>query len=114
MNMFSRAAHNLNLTPGERAFLKLLKGWLYTAIAAAIAIGVQYVYSNQVIDWQKLSYLIGGAILLSFLTALEKYFTAQGDAPLAIADEVTKEKSDQNLPQGKAQAVAASAQRPLA
>src|SRR5215467_8376729 len=103
MNLFSRAARNLNLTPGERAFLKLLKGWFYTAIAAGIAIGVQYVYSNQVIDWQKLGYLIGGAVLVSLLTALEKYFTAQGDAPLAIAAEVTKEKIDQKFSQGQVQ-----------
>ena len=88
MNLFSRAARNLPLTPGERAFLKLLKGWIYTAVAAGIAVGVQYLYNNQMIDWQKLGYLIGGAFMLSLLTALEKYFTAQGDP---------------NLPQGQAQ-----------
>jgi hypothetical protein len=46
------------------------------------------------IDWQKLGYLVGGAIMLSLLTALEKYFTAQGDAPLGIAAVATKEKGD--------------------
>src|SRR5258706_12177929 len=92
MNIFSKAAQNLPLTPAQRAFLKLLKGWFYTALGVGIIAGAQYIMGTSLIDWQKLGYIVGTGVLLSILHALDKYWTSQGDTPLALATEAIEQK----------------------
>ncbi len=87
MNIFSKAAQGLNLTPAQRAFLKLLKLWFYTALSAGVMAGAQYLLNNQQVNWQALIYITGGAFLLSLFGALDKYWTAQGDLPLSLLTE---------------------------
>ena len=98
MNLFTKAVNGLNLTPGERAILKLLKGWLYTAIGTGLIAGSQYALGNEQIDYQKLLYVTIGAVVLSILSALDKYFTAQGDAPLDLATKAVEQQVQEILP----------------
>lgn len=91
MNLFQRAYAGLNLTPGERAALKLWKGFLLTAVAAGLAAGVQALSASGAIDWRKVAAVAAVAFGTSLAFAFEKYFTAQGDAPLAaLAGEVVQ------------------------
>lgn len=98
MNIFQKAAQGLNLTPGERAFLKLCKSWGITAIGSGLVIGGQYLAVGSV-DWQRILLASGGTALLSVLHALDKYATAHGDTPLALADEAAMSQVQQRLPQ---------------
>lgn len=98
MSLFSKAAQGLNLTPAERAFLKLLKLWFYTALSAGVMAGAQYLLNNGQINWQALIYITGGAFLLSLLGALDKYWTAQGDTPLALLTEAVEQHVQQLAP----------------
>ena len=97
MNIFARAYNGLNLSPGERAFLKLVKGWLYTAGGTGLIALVQYLNSSQV-DWRHLLIGTGSAAGLSLLNAVDKYFTAQGDAPLTQPIESKLEQTVQAPP----------------
>lgn len=99
MNLFQRAANQLNLTPAERALLRLIKTWLMTAISAGVIAGAQYLFANQQVDFVKLAYATGGALLLSFLMSAEKYYSAVGDLPLAVATGAVMSKVEQALPQ---------------
>ena len=106
MNIFAKAAQGLNLSPAERAFLKLLKGWFYTALGTGIITGSQYVMGTAVIDWQKLLYIVGTGVLLSILSALDKFWSSQGDTPLALATEAAIQKV-QTLPPPQSSAISA-------
>ena len=95
MSIFSKAAQGLNLTPAQRAFLKLLKGWFYTALSIGVMAGAQYLLNNQQVNWTALLYIAGGAFLLSLLGALDKFWTAHGDAPLALLTEAGLQRVEQ-------------------
>jgi hypothetical protein len=84
MSLFARARAYLNLTPGERAFLKLLGGIAGTAVVAAILAAAQVLAGtppNQV-SWQVVLHVAAGAFLAALWTALAKYYKAYGDPPL--------------------------------
>lgn len=99
----NRSFKQLNLTPGERAFVKLLEGWLFTAIGAGAAIGYQMLMSGSV-DYTKIAQAAGGAALLTLLLSVKKYLSSQTDLPLpeaTIAAEATNvaiAKVEQALP----------------
>ena len=105
MNIFSKAAQGLNLSPAQRAFLKLLKGWFYTALSTGIMAGAQYLLNNQQINWMALLYIASGAFLLSILGALDKYWTAQGDTPIAVLSDAIMQRVQGALPSLVAQHV---------
>src|SRR5947209_8815327 len=67
--------------------------------------GAQYLLNNQQVNWVALLYIAGGAFLLSLLGALDKYWTSQGDLPLALLTEAGIQHVEQ---------VAQPAQVPLA
>lgn len=92
MNMFTKAAQGFNLTPAERAFLKLFKLWFYTALSTGVMAGAQYLLNNQQVNWTALLYIAGGAFLLSLLGALDKYWTAQGDVPLTMLTQAAEQR----------------------
>jgi len=98
INLFKQAAQNLPLTPAQRAFLKLLKGWMYTALLAALGAGAQYLAVGQV-DWVRLAYIAGGAFVLSVLGAADKYFTAQGDTPASLIVQSAEKQVQQKINQ---------------
>ncbi len=98
MSIFQRAWQNLPLSPGERAFLKLLKGWLFTAIGVGLIAGAQYLTNNQQINVWALIEVAGGAMALSVLMALDKWFSAQGDLPAAVMTEAVTQRVQAALP----------------
>jgi hypothetical protein len=85
MNLFARASAGLALTPGERAFLKVVDGFVFTAGGAAFAAVAQLLSAGGVVDWRKVAAVAGVTFATSLVVAMKKFFTAQGDAPLAAA-----------------------------
>ena len=87
MNLFSRAAAGLNLTPGERALLKLAQGFLTAGVIAVLLAAPTFLAvqsGNVVLATGGIAAAVG-AFLHGFLTAWQKYVSAKGDAPLASA-----------------------------
>lgn len=85
MNLFSRAAAGLNLTPGERAFLKLLASFGDAGVAAVLAAGpaiLAYLSGQQAITWASVAF-VAAFFVHGFMVAWRKYASAKGDAPLA-------------------------------
>ena len=87
MNLFQKAQLGLNLTPGERALLKLLQGFATAGVAAVVA-AVPAVMAQQAgkpqITWG-LVLFVAGIFVHGFMAAWQKYVSARGDAPLATA-----------------------------
>lgn len=87
MNLFQKAQLGLNLTPGERALLKLLQGFATAGVAAVVA-AVPAVMAQQVgkpqITWG-LVLFVAGIFVHGFMAAWQKYVSARGDQPLAAA-----------------------------
>ena len=87
MNLFQKAQAGLNLTPGERALLKLLQGFATAGVAAMVA-AVPAVMAQQAgkpqITWG-LVLFVAGIFVHGFMAAWQKYVSARGDAPLATA-----------------------------
>lgn len=92
MNLFQKANANLPLSPGQRAFLKLLQGFALTALISGLLAAAEYLAGNGVIDWQRLLIVVLAQAALAVGHAVAKYFTAQGDqAPLGSAIEAVIE-----------------------
>lgn len=83
LTIFQRAALNLNLTPGERAILKLLKGVLAAGVVAGLGVLAPLVTSGQFTFSPKVEQAVIGAVATAMFFALEKLFTAKADAPIA-------------------------------
>lgn len=99
MSLFSRARQGLTLSPTERTTLKLIKGVVYAVLAfllggqgLAIFNALQQPGAN--VGTILHDQLLTPVLMIVLLTA-EKWFTAQGDKPLA--DVVAAVASD--LPQ---------------
>lgn len=87
MNIFQKAQQGLNLTPGQRAFLKLVDGLVIAAILAAIPI-VGSAVSTRLregnIDWTAIALFALGTFGSAFAAAVVKYCKAHMDNPLAV------------------------------
>lgn len=85
MGMLGRAAQNQNLTPLERAVLRFLQ----TVVLAGLLSGAQAVMpllngaDPNAINWSAVGHTFLVAFLVALGSAFSKYFTAQGDPPLA-------------------------------
>lgn len=87
MNIFQKAFRGMNLTPGERALLKLLQGFA-TAGIVSLLLAVPAVLSAKAGQPAITTASVGvmvGAFVHGFLAAWQKYVSAKGDAPLATA-----------------------------
>ncbi len=94
MNLFARASANLPLTPGERAFLKVVEGVVLTAALAALTAAYPTISTGSLasVDWARTGSVAAIAFLVSMLQAANKYFRAFGDPPLAaVADALTSD-----------------------
>ena len=78
--LLARAAAGLSLTPGERAMLKLGKGILFTAVVAALGVAMPLISSGHFALNTATIQAIIGAGAVAGLSALEKLFSAKGDA----------------------------------
>lgn len=92
MSLFARARAQLNLSPAERALLKLVEGFVLAGIVAALPV-VSQLLAQQSVNWPDVARLAGGTFAVAALMAASKYFKAQGDLPLeevvsAAADHV--------------------------
>ena len=81
MNLFARSRAQLNLSPGERAFLKLIEGFVVAGVVAALPIVAQLL-AQQSVNWADVARLAGGTFAVAALMAAAKYYKAQGDIPL--------------------------------
>lgn len=93
MNLFAKANQGLNLTPGERAVLKLIEGFFIAGLASLAPV-VARLAAQQNINWSDELRIVLVTFTVAVLFAISKYFKAQGDAPLAtaadaLAQEVT-------------------------
>lgn len=87
MNLFQKANARLNLTPGERAILKLLQSFGFagvTAVVAAVPAILAYMNGQQQVTWG-LVLLVAGVFIHGFMAAWAKYSSAKGDPPLTTA-----------------------------
>lgn len=103
MNLFQRAAANLNLSPCERALLKTLQSFIITVLIAGLLEAASYINSTGPISWQHLVYVMLIAIIFSLAHGIAKFFMAQGDTPLGAAIEAVTEAAEKKLPPTGAQ-----------
>jgi hypothetical protein len=88
-NVFTRSFQGLNLTPGERALVKLVEGWIFTALATGIAIAYQLLATGSH-NYNQIALVAGGAAGLTVLNSWKKFLAAQTDLPLATASLATQ------------------------
>lgn len=81
-SMFTRARLGLDLTPGERAFLRFVQGIVPTVLASGIVAAVPFLESQSV-NWKEVATVAVVAMSVNLFNTLQKYFTAQGDGALA-------------------------------
>src|SRR5260221_8592327 len=84
MNIFSKARAGLNLTPAERALVKLVQGWIIAGLISAAVTFITAV-SHPRPDWANVLRVSAGAFAVAALIAAHKYSTAHLDPPLAAA-----------------------------
>lgn len=80
VNIFKQAHQGLNLSPEERAFLKLVKGFLLTAAVAALGTLATVITNGATLHDTVLAVVVTFAITL--LLAVAKYFSANGQPAL--------------------------------
>ena len=87
MNIFQKAAAGLNLTPGQRATLKLVQSFGnagITAVLLALPMWLSAQDGKPLLTWTGAG-IIAGVFVHGFMAAWQKYVSAKGDAPLAGA-----------------------------
>lgn len=98
MNLLQRAFNGANLTPGERAFLKVLQSLaLGGLVTGLLAVSDLLTTESGVVDLQKLLGVAVVAVVLSVAHGLAKYASAQGDTPLGAAIEIVTTQAGQRL-----------------
>ncbi|MEO6890530.1 MAG: hypothetical protein ABI324_16215, partial [Ktedonobacteraceae bacterium] len=97
MNIFLKAWNGLNLSPGQRAFLKVIQGLIIGGLLAAFLAIAQYFYSDGAVNWHSILDVAAVAFLMSVGYGLSKYFSAQGDAPVAAAITELTDTADKAL-----------------
>ena len=90
LSLFRRSWAGANLTPGERALLKLVKGAALAALVSVVPV-VDSLLNGQTPLTQRNLVIAGGAFAVAFLMALSKYYTSQGDPPLGLVLQAAAE-----------------------
>ncbi len=84
MSIFAKARAGLNLTPAERAFLKLVEGWVIAgALSALVAFVTAVTQPNP--NWRVVLAITATAFVTATAFAALKYVKAHADPPLAAA-----------------------------
>jgi hypothetical protein len=81
MTIFKRASLGMNLTPGERALLKLVEGWILAGAVAGLIVFLTAVTQAKP-DWGAALKLAATAFIVATGFAALKYLKAQQDSPL--------------------------------
>jgi hypothetical protein len=82
--LLQRARRHEPLTPGERAFLRLIEGLVCTALVAALPV-VADALGSAGVNWTDVGRAALAAAAVAVLLALAKYARAQGDPALGDA-----------------------------
>ena len=83
LTVFQRAHLGLNLTPQERAFLKLVDGLILTGLVAAIGVLANLLVSGAFAFNQTTLIAIGTAAAVAIMNSVHKLSSASGDPLLA-------------------------------
>lgn len=97
MTTLAKARANLNLTPAERAFLKLVEGSIVAGIIAALPVIAQAL-ATQRIDWAQALRTTIATFAVAGLLAVTKYLKAQNDPPLAVTATAVEQTLDASIP----------------
>lgn len=84
MNVFAQAHNHLNLTPGQRAFLKLVEGFCVAGVVAVLPF-ISQALAAQSINWAQVLRTAAATFSVAALLAVTKYLKAQNDPPLTTA-----------------------------
>lgn len=84
MNIFAKANNNLNLTPGERAILRMSETFVVAGIVAALPV-ISQALAAQSINWSLMLRTAAATFSVAVLLAVTKYLKAQNDPPLSTA-----------------------------
>jgi hypothetical protein len=82
MSVFADARKGKNLSPAQRAFLKLVEGFIIAGVVAALPV-LSLALSQQNVNWEGVLRVALGTFATAALMGAVKYLKAQGDAPLA-------------------------------
>jgi hypothetical protein len=82
MSIFTKGRQGLNLTPAERALLKLVEGFVVAGIVAALPV-LSMLLGQANVDWTAIGRIALGTFATAALMAAVKYLKAQRDMPLA-------------------------------
>lgn len=80
-HVFARSWQGLNLSPGERAFMKLSGGILFTGVGAGALISIQLLATGNH-NFGYIGLAAGGAAAKTLWDTVKKYQAAQTDVPL--------------------------------
>lgn len=111
MNIFQKAFAGVNLTPGERALLKLLQSFANAGIITALLAVPAVLSANAGQPSITIASIgvIAGAFVHGFMIAWQKYVSAKGDAPLAQAIGAVDASLPWNIPAANAAKIEAPA-----
>lgn len=92
-SIFSRAHLHANLTPAERALLKLIEGLACAALVAALPI-LSSALANGPVNWPDVVRAALAAAAVAVLLALSKYAKAHADPALGDTLNTAADTSD--------------------
>lgn len=82
MNLFQKAAAGMNLTPGQRAFLKLVEALGVAFLVAAAPVVADALSSHGTVVWSDALRTALAAGAVAVILSIIKYGKAHGDSPL--------------------------------
>ncbi len=84
LNLLAKAHLYANLTPGERALLKIIEGLAVSAIIAGLVAVLPAVSTQNVaaINWMAVASVFAAAVGKTLYDGVSKYFKSFGDPPL--------------------------------
>ena len=89
LSLLQRAHFYENLTPGERALLKIIEGLLVSAVIAGLVAAFPLLSTQNVasINWTAVLSVFVAATGKTLYDGVSKYFKAFGDPPLPAQSE---------------------------
>jgi hypothetical protein len=82
MGVFAKARAHESLTPAQRAFLKLVEGFIIAGVVAALPV-LSLALGQADVNWAVVGRVALGTFTAAVLMAAVKYLKAQGDPALA-------------------------------
>ncbi|HLJ80635.1 MAG TPA: hypothetical protein VKT52_04045, partial [Ktedonobacterales bacterium] len=97
MNIFAQARNNLNLAPSQRAFLKLVEGFIVAGIVAVLPF-ISQALAAQSINWAQVLRTAAATFSVAALLAVTKYLKAQNDPPLTTVATTIAQAAVTDIP----------------